>query len=1128
MLILAFIGLIGMQVYAQKIVTGTVTADDGATLPGVSVSVKGTSVGTVTDFNGKYSLNVPAGDQYIIFSFVGMTTQQLPATGSVVNCTLASGDIGIDEVVVTALGISREKKSLGYSVQEVGSEDVLQVGQTNVLNSLSGKVSGVNITGSSGNMGGSSRILIRGASSATGNNQPLFVIDGTPMDNSDFNSKETSRGAGGIDYGNMAQDINANDIASISVLKGANAAALYGSRAANGVIVITTKKGASGKKGIGVSYNGGVSFDKVAILPTYQNLYGGGYGIDQLGYTDDKGYYKVPYTDGDGNEFQSFDLIPNYDTDESKGPAYATTAGDFITNTLGIDYVDTKPIMYRKWNSWDEWDTEHYGKSEEWKTPVNDVGTFFNTGVTYTNSVGLQGGNENSLFRLSYTNLNSSGYMPNSTLKRNTISFNGSTKLGENLNAFAVVSYVKTDGFGRPETGYGDRGVMERFNQWGQRQLDMEELSHYLNPDGTQRTWNRIGWDEPTPAYSDNPYWSLYENYQNDTRDRIFGNAGFTYEIFDGLSFTGKFNLDNYAFKAEERIAIGSQAQSYYTATVRNVTEVNNEFLFAYDKPISDKISLNALFGGNNMNRKYYRLGSTTSGGLLIADLYNLSNSTAPYLSDDYKELKKVNSLYGSASVGFSSMVYIDATLRNDWSSTLPAGNNSYLYPSVTGSLIISQLGSLKDLNWLSFLKLRGGWASVGNDTNPYNTSVNYINLFDANSNPYQFGADAMFTLPGQLNNKELLPENTKSTEFGLEGNFFQSRIGFDVTYYSKSTTNQIIPVAVSASSGFATKLLNAGEITNKGLEVMFYVTPVSTKNINWDITINWSKNQNKVVSLYPGVDAILLSNAPFKASVNAKVGEKYGAIMGTDFLYDAQGHKVVGANGRYLSSAVKTIGNVLPDWNAGISNKITFFGVSLNALVDFQKGGSLFSTTYMWGMYSGILEESAAINELGNNIRDEVIENEDGTYDAKSGGVIIDAYTAMYDDKGNIMFNDANSNGVLDEGETIQTEKANDVRLDGLAFDEDHYNGPAAQSVFNTDYIKLRELSLSYTFPAKMTRSVQNLQVGVFGRNLATWGTSIKHIDVETVSSSGNVQGLEGGALPSLKTFGFNLSFNF
>jgi TonB-linked SusC/RagA family outer membrane protein len=537
-----------------RTVTGTVrSAADNSPLPGVNVLVKGTNNGTTTNGEGSYTLQVPDGAATLVFSFIGFRTQEVAiGNQNVINTRLAEDVTSLNEVVVTALGIEREEKALGYAVSKVDNKELTGINQTNVINSLSGRVAGVQITGATGNIGGSSRITLRGVNSISGNNSPLFVVDGVPIDNSDYNTANTARGAGGYDYGNMAQYINPEDIDNISILKGPTAAALYGARAANGAIVITSKKGRA-QKGVGVKINSGVGFEQVYILPKYQNLYGGGFEVDN----EDGGVNGFAQQVINGQTYS----IADYGTDESWGPRYAG-----------------QQVLH--WNSFDPWDTKNYLVPREWKAPANDVRDFFKTGISLNNNVELSGGNENASFRLSYTNFDLDGYMPNSSLKRNTFFINGSSKLGERLTAFATINYINNKAMGRPSTGYDDNNIMQKFNQWGQRQLDMEEMKAYKNPDGSQRTWNRTAWNDPTPNYSDNPYWTRYENYQNDETNRVFGNVGFGLDVLSWLKFETKLMTDYYTTREMERVAIGSQALSSYQEALREFNENNYQFCY--------------------------------------------------------------------------------------------------------------------------------------------------------------------------------------------------------------------------------------------------------------------------------------------------------------------------------------------------------------------------------------------------------------------------------------------------------------------------------------------------------------------------------------------------------------------
>ena len=1069
-LIWAFLVLVGLQsAFAQtRVITGNViSASDQLPIPGASVVVTSTTVGTVTDFDGNFSLKVPNDAASVSVSFMGMKTQLVTLSDQkTYRIVLEEDRVAVDEVVVTALGISRDKKALGYSVQNVGGEELNQTKQSNVVSALSGKVSGVQVSGASGSMGGSSRILIRGASSITGNNQPLFVVDGVPIDNSDFNSAEGARGAGGYDYGNMAQDINPEDIESMSVLKGPSAAALYGSRAANGVIMITTKKGGKKSKGLGVSVNTGVSIEKVNRLPDYQRSYGGGLG----------GFDQVTFN---GKEYTAVD----YDVDESWGPKYDPN----------------KQVLH--WDAFNENDPSSYLVTRPWVAPANDVEDFFETGVTYNNSVSFSGADDKGQFRMSLSSVNTDGYMPNSSLDKYTVSFSGSKKLTDKFTVNAGISYVNTAAVGRPETGYGDNNVMVQFTQWGQRQLDMERLKNYKNADGSQRGWNRTSAYDPTLAFSENPYWIRNENFTEDERNRYIGNIGLTYDISKALKVSAKAYHDSYVFRNSERTAIGSQDMSGYSEMVRQSRENNYEMMLNYNKHITEDLSLTAMAGGNIRQNDYFSNYATTQGGLVLPGLFTTKNSKDPSKVDDYEEHKIVYSAYGNFSLGYKNTYYFDATFRNDWSSSLPEAHRSFFYPSFTASVVLSEMNGLKDLSWLSFGKIRAGWAMVGNDTDPYSLKETFTN--------YQpnFDGTPRYSTPNTLPNSDLKPETTYSWEIGGEFKFFNNRLGLDATYYSNRTEDLITNVALSGSTGYLYKTMNAGVMTNKGVELMLTGTPIQTRDFSWDVAVNFAKNANKLVELTEGIDNYQMAKAPFNATVNAFVGESYGAIMGYNYVYDDNGNKVVGTNGRYLKSKEpEVLGSILPDFNMGLSNSFRYKNLTVTALIDIQQGGNYFSTSNMWGMYSGMLQETVTQNGV----------------DIRENGMVIDGVYGKLDSNGKVVYLDKSGNA---SGNAV----SNETSISAQRYAADFYSGPAAQNVFDASYIKLREVTIGYSVPSKYTGPIKNVNIALYGRNLATWGLDNPDFDPESaVTSSGNVQGIEGAALPATANYGINLKFSF
>ncbi|AZQ64347.1 SusC/RagA family TonB-linked outer membrane protein [Flammeovirga pectinis] len=1031
----------------ERSISGVIKDASGEALPGVTVVVKGTTQGTVTNIDGKYRLMVTGDNPTLQYRLIGYKTQEV-IVGSQSEITIAlEEDVEqLDEVVVTALGVERDERSLGYSVQNVSGEEMSEVKSANMVDGLGGKIAGVQVS-SSGAMGGSSRIVIRGVNSVSGNNQPLFVVDGVPIDNSNFTSSNQSRGAGGYDYGNAAQDINPDDIETMSVLKGASAAALYGSRAANGVVMITTKSGKGAKSNkIGVSVNAGVSFESVLKLPDYQNGYGGGGGGAFPGGTDANG---IPYA--------------AYAVDESWGPA--------LDGTLA-----------RQWYSFDEWHPD-YGKGTPWVAHPNNVKDFFDTGVTSNIGVSLTGNTEKSSFRLSYTNYDIKGVFPNSEMQRDNFSLNATQKLTDKLKVNVGANYVGSKALGRPGTGYDGNNVMQQFNQWGQRQWDDAQMKQYKNPDGSQRTWNRKSASDPAPKYSDNPYWVRNENYQDDDRNRFYGNVGLNYQFNGGFSASAKVMTDYYTDYRRERIAVGSQAISEYSEDVRSVQETNYEAMLRYDKTFTNELSLNAFVGGNIRTNKYRRNYQGTSNGLSVPNLYTTSNSNGPVQTVDSGTDKQVNSVFGSASLGYRNTFFVDASLRADQSSTLPANNNTYLYPAVSGSVVFTELGSLADSKVISFGKVRLGWAQVGNDTDPY--SVNQTYSADSRG---AFNGNPIYYVPNTLNNSNIKPEQTTSLELGLDMRFFNDRLGFDATIYKNVSTDQIIDVPTSGSTGYTRQIINAGEMLNQGVELSINATPILTESgFRWDLGFNYAKNYNELVKLADGLDNLRLANAPFAVSVNATEGQSYGQIRGTGYQRNDNGDLLVGAGGTYLpTDELVNLGSSLADWTGGLSNTFTYKGISLRVLLDMRFGGKLFSTTNMWGNYSGIMAETVA-----NNIREDGIivpgVKEDGT----TNDVVIDANTHFYANGGYII---------------------------------------AEANMYDASYVKLKELALTYRIPSNITKKIgaYGASFSVTGRNLWILHSNVPHIDPEFANNSGNVQGIEGGAVPTTKSWGFNLKLDF
>ncbi len=1068
-----------------RIVSGTVAgADDGMPLPGVSVSVKSTSLGTITDMEGNYELNVPNGASALVFSFVGMLTQEVDLEGQTeVDVVLQSTSTELDEVVVTALGVSREKKSLGYAVQEVDGEAVNQVKTDNIVNSLSGKIAGVQVKVAN-NIGGSSNVLIRGSSSLTQNNQALFVVDGVPISNSmtnkDFGAQNQGRQA--YDYGNAVSDLNLDDVESISVLKGAAATALYGSRAANGVIIITTKKGRAGSKlGVNVSSNVTIGIIDPSTFPKYQDKYGAGYDPHWYSSADKLGLDWAD-VDGDGLEDTDKYLVPYYE-DASRGGA-----------------LDGTPV----------WQYDAFiPESENYMTPTpylpseNGALSYFNNSVSLTNSIDISGGSDKATYRMAYSNKDITGIYPNSELKRNNFTFSGSYNILDNLKISTSTNFINSNGKGRNSTGYSGN-IMSMFRQWWQVNVDVLQQKDLYEETGRNLTWNPTAWNDQVPIFWDNPYWTAYNNFPTDSRTRLIGYVQADWEITDYLSVMGRVSADTYKELQEERRAIGSTSAEFgtgfprqdvmsgYSRYDRSFIETNVDFLLNFNKDLTEMINLTALVGTNVRRSTSESVFAATNGGLAVPDLYALSNSVAPMLPPD-ERLNQigVNGVFGSVSLGFTNLVYIDATLRNDVSSTLPLENNSYYYPSVSGSFLFN---NLIQADWLQLGKVRINYAEVGNSA----PALSILDTYDAQA---PFNGNTMVSVNPTKNNTDLLPEKTQSMEAGLELNMFESRVGLDFAVYKTNTINQLMPVDVSFSTGYRRTWVNAGEIENKGIELAAFVTPVRTMNFSWNINVNWAKNVNQVISLFTDAAGNEVQNLVLGdlqgVTINARVGEPYGTIHGRDYVRHDNGEPIVGSNGLYERTATsdQVLGNVNPDWTAGINNRIAYKDFSISFLIDWQQGGSIFSLDNWYGVGTGLYAETADNNDLGNPQRDAV---DDG------GGIILP--------------------GVLEDG------SPNDIRIESDIFAEGWVRSPHSRFIYEATYIKLRELVLTYDLPRElMNRTpLAGASISFVGSNLWIMKKDLPHADPEASQGAGNIQGWQSGVMPTTRNFGFSLNLQF
>ena len=1059
----------------QRIVSGKVTDGSGMPLPGVSILVKGTKIETQSDFDGKFSINATTS-QTMLFSYIGMKTQEVQATKAEILIKMEAQAEELGGVVVTALGISRERKSLGYATQEVKSTDLNSgTANGNFLNDLSGKVAGVTIRRNN-NFGGSTNLVSRGIKSLTGNNQMLIVIDGVPINNSNTNSTSQKNGRGTtFDYGNAASDINPEDIESVNVLKGAAASALYGYQAGNGVLMITTKKGKSGK-GMGVTYSTEAttgSIDKNTFIK-YQDKYGAGYGL-YYGPNEDS-YFNEADINGDG----LVDYIVPFTEDASYGAPFDNS-------------------MVYQWDAFTPY-SSNFGKKTEWKNASNGPITFFETPVSLKNSISLEGSDDKSSYLVNFPNLFQSGLMPNSEIKKNNISAKFTHQFNDKLTATVFTNYIQQNTVGRNSTGYNDN-IMSNFRQWWQTNVDLKSLEEVYNNSGGQNvTWNIKSPTNLTPAYWDNPYFQRNKNYQNDVRSRFVGYGKFDYKINNWLTSTFRVSTDTYSEIQEERRAIGSIAAEFginrldetsgYQRFNRNYSENNFDLLFNFKKNISDDISFNGLVGGTINRINVNTILASTQGGLVIPGIYSLQNSNVAVRPIDSESRQGINSYYGQVSFGYKNLVYLDGTVRRDAYSTLPKNKNTVGYPSVSSSFIFSNLLKYK---WMSYGKFRANYAQVGNGAPGQALSDTY-SKYDP------FDTVNLYSTPSVKNNPDLKPTITSNYEAGLEMSFLNRRLGLDIGVYRSLSTDQVFQVPFSTATGYSSKFINAGSIENKGFELQLNGTPINTKDLKWDIFVNWATNKNKVVSLKEGIENLQLGSFQGGVTINAAVGEPYGIIRGTDFTY-LDGQKVVGANGRYVvnSSSNNIIGDINPDWTGGVRNKVTYKNIALSFLIDMQKGGDIFSLDRSYGLATGLYAETAGLNDLGNPIRNSV---------ADGGGVILPGVQA-----------DGTPN-------TVRTPSPQYYgNVDG------YRRKPNKAFVYDASYVKLREVSLTYQFSSEISKklSIQDMKFSIVGTNLWIISKNLPDADPESGLGSGNLSsGYSVGSLPTTRNIGCNLTIKF
>jgi len=1031
-----FLALVMQVSFAQeKTISGTVTDESGA-LPGVSIVIKGSKKGIETDFDGKYSITASNGDVFV-FRYLGYkTVEKTVGNSNTINVVLEVGGEVLDEIVITAFGIKRSEKALGYSVQSIKGDAMTEARESNLTNAISGKVAGVQVTGTSGSVGASSRIVLRGNSSITGNNEPLYVVDGVPISNSSFGNAGSG---GGVDLPNGAADLNPDDIESITVLKGPNAAALYGLRAGNGVIVITTKKGDASKK-FSISINTNVTMSNPLLLPDYQNSYGQGGDTNHFNYVDG-----ASGGIGDG-------------VDESWGPAL----------DAGLEFV--------------QWDSQltNNGNPTPWISYPDNVKDFLNTGVNISNNVSITSGG----FRLSIGNSEQQGMVPFTELKKFTVGVSGSLKLGERLTASVSLNYFNQDSDNIPISGYNNENPFQQFI-WSARQVNFTDLRDWRNfplaPANTAAAGTPLNWNH---NFQNNPYWVLETNRNTFEKDRLIGNVDLTSQLTDNLSLSTKLGVDSFSQFTTNRQAVGSNnaQDGSYAQSQRRFEEVNASFLLNYNKNFTEDFGFSLSVGGNHMNRTYDGLSGSLPA-LELPNLYNLSNlqtgSTANI--SNYHSDRQINSFYGYGQFSYKDMFFVDFTGRNDWASILPVANNSFFYPSVTASVVLSDVFPVLKENNINFLKVRGGWSKVG--------STGALGAYSLNQtfglSNSGFGNQA--SVPNTQYNPNLKAETVTGVEFGIDAKMFDNRLRFSATYYDQESADLLVPIGVTAATGFTNVWDNIADMRNSGYELQLGGTIIKKEDFSFDVDVNFAQNNNEVTSL-GDLDTYILGGQ-WGLSLEARPGQPYGSLVGRDFERTAGG-EVIYENGLPLiDSTNKIIGNIAPDWTGGASFSVRYKAFDFSTLIDAKIGGDVHSMTYSWGRYAGTLSETLIGRETG---------------------VV--------------------GNGVMSDGNGGYV--ANNVVVSAKSFNQSTYsNSVESSAIFDASYVKLRQVSIGYTLPRKFIENsiVKSLKISVVGRNLAILHKNTPHIDPETGFSAANgEQGQEFGQYPSARNIGFNINLKF
>ncbi len=1038
-------------------------------IPGVSIYEAGKNIGTTTDGNGEYMLSVTTQNGVLNFTSIGYSPKVIALEGrSTVDIQLVESATDLDEVVVTALNLERDSKGLGYAIQQINSREISEVKSANFVDNLAGRVAGVTVNQGATGVGSSSKITIRGESSFT-NNNPLFVVDGVPINNnSNINfSNEAAAGFQEVDFGNGAMELNQDDIENVSVLKGPAAAALYGTRAANGVVIITTKKGKENQTGVGISINSSVFVERPFQLPRFQNSYGQGNSgqfeyVDGLGGgTNDNITYSWGPALDQGNQIAQFDSpVTLPDGSLVRGGDVAVHGGAPIQPTEFVSHPDNLKNFYR-------------------------------TGVTTMNNVAVSTAFDKGNYRISFTDLQSTSPIPGVNLDRNTFSGNMNFQPVTKLNIGAGFNYINSRSDNRPSGGYGSENINYSLVAWGPRSMNINALKDYWQPgleDVQQYSFNY--------TFFDNPYFILMENRNGFNRDRVFGNLSAKYDFSEHLSLSVLSGMDysdelrtyrrNYSTNRFKSGAYAEQDVFF--------REINSSFLWNY-KNGNDDFSYDLSFGGNRMDQ---RIENRQTEALSLAQpgIFNFSNAASALNMFQYVGQKRINSLYGLAKFGYKDILFLDVTARNDWSSALASAtstaNTSFFYPSISSSYVFSNQFELPE--WMSFGKLRLSWAQVGNDTDPYQTTGAFVGGVSYLNQP-------TFTAQNTLANANLLPEKTGAIELGTDLRFFEDRVRFDFTYYNATTSNQIISLPIPISSGYSQQVVNGGAVNSKGIELLVGVTPIKKDDFEWNTFLNFSRNVSTVTTLPDGSGTITLAYSRVYDNQNQTVwfqveeGGRVGDMYGTGYARNENGDFIIGTDGRFIvDNTLKKLGNYNPDFILGINNDFRYKNWNVGFLFDWRKGGQLVSRTLSLAGVAGQIEET-------ENRPDE--------------GVIANGVVNVGTDENPIW--EQNTTAVSAETYFRQF------------YDRNHEEN----NVYSASYFKLRQFAIGYTFKSEKEKGFvakgRSLNVSLIGRNLFAI-SQIPHFDPEQIALQGNqfVNGVEDMSYPSSRSFGLKFGYNF